>query len=222
MCHRVSVGLLLLSLFWIDAADAQRAPRGATSWLLSVSESQVTADINRIPLRVVLEELARQVPLRFSLSEESREHPVTAHFPALPLEEALARLLTGLTYALVISVPAPPATASAETKQVVELLVSKKAPQAMIAGGKEASAVTAHTGPRQDATLDPPAEWTAALQHPDRAVRVEALQRWAEQGAATPLYPLTQALVDPDESVRARAQALVEQVFAATAETRGR
>jgi hypothetical protein len=125
MCHRVSVGLLLLSLFWIDAADAQRAPRGATSWLLSVSESQVTADINRIPLRVVLEELARQVPLRFSLSEESREHPVTAHFPALPLEEALARLLTGLTYALVISVPAPPATASAETKQVVELLVSQ-------------------------------------------------------------------------------------------------
>lgn len=70
------------------------------------------------------------------------------------------------------------------------------------------------------ALLDTPPEWTAALQHPDKEVRRQALQQWAGQGAATPLDPLTHALVDPDESVRARAQELVEQVWLAKAEAR--
>ena len=70
------------------------------------------------------------------------------------------------------------------------------------------------------ALLDTPPEWTAALQHPDKDVRREALQQWAGQGAATPLDPLTHALVDPDESVRAKAQELVEQVWLAKAGAR--
>ena len=68
--------------------------------------------------------------------------------------------------------------------------------------------------------LDTPPEWTAALQHLDKEVRRKALQQWAGQGAATPLDPLTHALVDPDESVRAKAQELVEQVWLAKAEAR--
>ena len=59
MAHRVSVVLLLFSLFWIDAADAQRAPRDQRSWLLSVNHGQMTADIDLIPLRLVLQELGR-------------------------------------------------------------------------------------------------------------------------------------------------------------------
>ena len=68
--------------------------------------------------------------------------------------------------------------------------------------------------------LDTPPEWTAALQHPDTEVRREALQHWAAQGAATPLDPLTHALVDPDESVRSRAQELIEQVWLAKAQAK--
>jgi len=97
MAHAVSVVLLLLSLFWTDAADAQRAPRHAPLWSLSVGEGQVTAEINRIPLRLVLEELARQVPLRLSLSEQWRDDPVTAHFRALPLNEALRGFLRAVS-----------------------------------------------------------------------------------------------------------------------------
>ena len=222
MSHRESIILLLLGLFWTHAADAQHAPRHAPSRLLSVSEGQMTADFDRIPLRLVLEELARQLALRLSLSEAWRDHPVTAHFRGLPLDEALARLLTGLPYGLIIYDPAPSATHSSATKQVVELLVSGKALDASAHFGNEASGVAVDTSPVQEATLDVPPDWAAALQHPDRAVRREALQRWAEQGAATPLYPLTQALVDPDESVRARAQALVERVFEVSEEAQAR
>lgn len=70
------------------------------------------------------------------------------------------------------------------------------------------------------ALLGTPPEWAAALQHADKDVRRDALQRWAGQGMATPLDPLTLALVDPDEFVRAKAQELVEQVWLAKAGAR--
>ena len=218
MCRGVTVVLLLVSLFWTETADAQRAPRPA----LSVSDGRVTAHINRIPLRLVVEELGRQVPLRVSLSHAWRDHLVTAHFSALPLNEALARLLTGLPYAVVIYNAAPLTSGSAATRQMVELVVVDKESGTTIAGTSERSAVTAHMAPAQAVIPDTPPEWTAALQHPDRHVRLEALQRWATQGAETALNPLTEALVDPDESVRARAQELVEQVLSLNAEAGAR
>lgn len=224
MSNRVSVVLLLFSLFWIDPAAAQVGSQKSPGWFLSVREGQLTANINRIPLRIVLEELARQVPLRLSASEGWRDHPVTAHFRSLPLDEAVARLLTGLPYGIIYA-PAPAGTGSAATRQIVELIVLEKAPAARVAGSSEASDVTSNTGTGtgpgqgQETTLETTPEWTAALEHPTTAVRVEALQRWAAQGAATPLDPLTRALVDPDESVRASAQELVERVWAAKAES---
>lgn len=228
MSHRVSIVLLLLSLFWIDAADAQRAPRDSPSRSLSVYEGRLTAHINRIPLRVVLEELARQVPLRLSVSGEWGDHPVTAHFRGLPLDEALARLLAGFSYALTYA-PASYGAGSAATKQIGELMVFAAATATKDSRSREAAdlARTPGTAPPQRpdqaqaaVLLDTPPEWAAVLQHADKEVRLEALQHWAGQGAATPLDPLTHALVDPDESVRARAGELVERVWAAQAAAR--
>jgi hypothetical protein len=221
MSNGASVVLLLLSLFWTDPAAAQIRSQDSPAWVLSVHDgSRLTANVNRIPLRLVLEELARQAPLRLSVSGEWHDQLVTAHFHALPLDEALAQLLSGFSYAIVYAA-APDGVGPAATTQIVELMVLEKAP-AKDTDRSVASAVTSNTGkgPRQGATLDTPPEWTTALQHPDTQVRLQALQRWAEQGAATPLNPLTYALVDPDESVRARAQELVEHVLAAKAEAR--
>ena len=135
---------------------------------------------------------------------------MTAHFRALPLNEALPRLLTGLPYGLILYAPELSPTNSAATTHVIELIVAAKAPHAATASGSEASAAPVHAESRQVATLDTPPEWSAVLRHPDRAVRLQALEHWAEQGTATALIPLTQALVDPDESVRDRARELVE------------
>jgi hypothetical protein len=221
MSNAASVIPLLVGLFWIGPADAQGSPRNSPIWVLSVHGDQLTANLNHIPLRLVLAELARQVPLRLSLSEGLRDHPVTAYLRALPLDEALRHLLTGLSYAIFYS-PAPSGAASAENKPTIELVVLDKAPAAPVADSSEAAAITSRveTGPGSAPWVETPPEWTAALEHPDKAVRLEALERWAEQGAATPLEPLTHALVDPDESVRARAQALVERVWAAKARAR--
>jgi hypothetical protein len=59
-------------------------------------------------------------------------------------------------------------------------------------------------------TDDPP-PWLAELLHaPDPNVRIQALDAWAQHPGES-LDPVTYALVDPDESVRARAQEVLEQ-----------
>ncbi|NOS80245.1 MAG: hypothetical protein E8D46_09245 [Nitrospira sp.] len=53
--------------------------------------------------------------------------------------------------------------------------------------------------------------WYAEMrEHPEATVRLQALEQWAQQPGEA-LDPVTLALVDEDESVRARAQELFEQ-----------
>ena len=52
-----------------------------------------------------------------------------------------------------------------------------------------------------------------ALEDSDPGVRIQNLETWAQAPGDT-LDPATYALVDPDESVRARAEALLEEVLA--------
>lgn len=67
-----------------------------------------------------------------------------------------------------------------------------------------------HAGPAE--TGQPP-KLVAALNDPDPRVRIRALEAWA-QHPGEDLNPVTHALVDPDESVRARARELLEAVLA--------
>jgi hypothetical protein len=57
-------------------------------------------------------------------------------------------------------------------------------------------------------------QWFAELcENPDVTVRLQALELWAQQPGDT-IDPLTYALVDEDEDVRARAEELWEQQLA--------
>ena len=131
---------------------------------------------------------------------------------SLPVQEVrLSASINRLPMGDRMVVDAAPATQDSRSREAADLAsnVGVRPPQ----GPDQAQAQVA-------ALLDTPPEWTAALQHQDKEVRREALQQWAGQGAATPLDPLTHALVDPDESVRAKAQELVEQVWLAKAEAK--
>ena len=55
---------------------------------------------------------------------------------------------------------------------------------------------------------------TTALQDPDPGVRVKGLEQWAQHPGGYSLDPPSQALVDPDEAVRARAQQLFDHALA--------
>lgn len=55
-------------------------------------------------------------------------------------------------------------------------------------------------------------DWIAtALTSPDVQVRLQALDRWVQQGQTGSVDPLMLALSDPDERVQARALAFIEQ-----------
>jgi hypothetical protein len=70
------------------------------------------------------------------------------------------------------------------------------------------------SAPLEQYPTEDPSPWLAELLHAtDPNVRIQALDAWARQPGAS-LDPVTYALVDPDESVRARAQELWEQKLA--------
>ena len=63
------------------------------------------------------------------------------------------------------------------------------------------------------ALLEEPGWLTEARNDPDPTVRLNAIEAWARNPGES-LDPVTHALVDPDESVRARAQELLEEALA--------
>jgi hypothetical protein len=74
------------------------------------------------------------------------------------------------------------------------------------------TAAAAYVERAQTQTPDP-AWLAAAREDPDPNVRMHALEAWAQHPGES-LDPATYALVDPDETVRARAQELVEETLA--------
>jgi hypothetical protein len=83
--------------------------------------------------------------------------------------------------------------------------------------GAQSAASPANTPPLDEQTAAERAQretrqqWFAEVrEHPDVTVRLQALELWAQQPGDA-LDPVTYALVDGDESVRARAQELWEQ-----------
>ncbi|HEU0069513.1 MAG TPA: hypothetical protein VFQ26_09705 [Nitrospiraceae bacterium] len=55
-------------------------------------------------------------------------------------------------------------------------------------------------------------DWIAqALESPEVPVRLQALDRWAQQGANASLDPLIVALDDEDDDVRTLAMSIIEQ-----------
>jgi hypothetical protein len=74
---------------------------------------------------------------------------------------------------------------------------------------------TATPTPNPDQTGTVPDWMERALTHPDAHVRLQALDTWMEQGRQSGVTPLLSALTDPDERVRDRALALIEEDWAA-------
>jgi hypothetical protein len=81
--------------------------------------------------------------------------------------------------------------------------------------GRTASGnLTAAIAPSEHQAEDDPPPWLAELLHAtDPNVRIQALDAWAKHPGAS-LDPVTYALVDSDEAVRARAQDVLEQELA--------
>lgn len=131
------------------------------------------------------------------------------------LADPTHRLLLVLTLVLILagcgrSFPEQSVAAAARTTPAVQCA------RVNVSQATTASAAQYNERPQ----IQEPAWLAAARDDPDPNVRLDALETWA-QNPGESLDPVTNALVDPDESVRTRAQELVERVWAAKAEAGG-
>jgi hypothetical protein len=191
--------------------NAQVTPKTPPSWFLSVQDGRLTVNIDQAPLGDVLAELARQANFRVSLAESTGKQVISRAFRALPLHEGIDRLLMGHPHAVLYEEPSPSLEPSS-VKKIREIVVLSDA-------GAPPSQLTARPPTREadvksGKDVDAMARVSAALQDPDPAVRLKGLEDWAQHPGGYSIEPLTQALVDPDEAVRARAQQLFDHALA--------
>jgi len=154
----------------------------------------VTAQLDRVPLPLVLAQLARQAGLHVSGGEAAGHVLVSTSFRDLPLAEGIQRLLGDQPHVLVYA-GAPAAPRTPPRWRISEIIVLAKAQPPAAAQPAGASK-----------------GWGFA--DPDPEVRIQALEAWVEHRQGDSVDPLTYALVDPDEQVRARAQELWERLLA--------
>jgi hypothetical protein len=190
--------LLLGSLLPVGvSAAAEAGPTAPAPGV--VAGDRLTAQFDRVPLPLVLAEVACPAGLRVWGGDAAGDLLVSASFQDLPLAEGLQRLLGGQPH--VLAYARAPADAAAPTRwRISEVVVPSRA--------------------QRDAADQPPGDpRTPALADPDPQVRTQALEAWVQQRQGDAVDPLTHALVDPDEQVRARAQALWERLLETQAAT---
>jgi hypothetical protein len=220
-----SVGTLLLLCFgWGLGGAVASTDAAARTLVLSVEGDRVSATIAQAPLREVLAELARQVPLRLSITGPVAKERVSVSFTNLPLAEGIERILEGRSYVLIYASPQA-ASGVVGGARIVEIIVlpheglPANATPAVPFTTEPAQAPVEAVSPPRPAGGEPPVqedlplEW---LRHQTReasnpADRVAALEALTERGESQEVLPtLTAALADPDATVRAAALALIK------------
>lgn len=159
---------LVLSVGWLYSgcagADPEHDSRPGVD--VVVQGDRLTGRIDHASLRRVLAELRRQAGIQSEFIDPGDDDTVSQAFDALPLMEAIGRLLNGRSFLLYRDTAAAAGEGSAHALRLLIL------PRTIAA---------AHSG---------------------------------SEPAAASVDEITQAMVDPDESVRARAEQLFEQALA--------
>lgn len=216
--------LLLLCFGWGPGGAVASTDAAARTLVLSVKGDRVSATIAQAPLREVLAELARQVPLRLSITGPVAEERVSVSFRHLPLAEGIERILAGRSYALIYASPQA-ASGVVGRVRIVEIVLlpreglpANAAPSGPLATERAQAPGEAVSPPRPaggapSVPEDLPVDW---LRHQSRdaanpAERVAALEALTERSESQEVLPtLTAALADPDATVRAAALALIK------------
>ena len=166
-------------------ADLPRA--AAPAFQIAVHGDRLTVALERAPMGRVLAELARQAGIRVDFPPSMQNDAVWASFEDMPLEQGISRLLAGYSFAIfhgsASTTPVPPV--HLPVTQVVVL------PKDERGGSPEQGSVSLPISPQAAASP----------------------KQSSQQREGAGLDTLTQAMVDPDENVRAHAQAMFEQAL---------
>ncbi|MDA2930501.1 HEAT repeat domain-containing protein [Acidobacteria bacterium AH-259-O06] len=154
--------------------------------------------IEKVPVKRILEELARQADLKVSLEGSVGNEEVSVEFTHLPLEEGIRRILIGKSYALVYA-RTPSLSGHGALPKLVKILVVQEAGPSMPKATEDLAIVppggATGGGPRPLAEL-----MREAVEDPDPYQRVAALEALGEWGEEEEILPtiVTAALRDED------------------------
>lgn len=82
-----------------------------------VSRGRLTATLQQVPLKTVLQELQQQTGLKYTLPREEADRPISVAFTALPLRTGLSRILAHVNHAISFDANGMP----------VQVIIGKKA-----------------------------------------------------------------------------------------------
>jgi hypothetical protein len=191
---RVIGALALLLGIACAGVCAGPEPAAAPAVAMVLRDGRLSVRLEGVPLPRVLLELKRQTGIESEFLGATPAGVIWQTFSDLPLEDALLRLLVGHSYAL-YSAAAGHGIAAA-TPESLRLLIFPRTTTALrntpVVSQFAQDAPPAVERPVSNTTSDSP-----VILHP-----------------AGSLDALSQAMVDPDENVRARAQQMFEQTIA--------
>jgi len=191
-------GGLLAGALCALAVNCEALHAAESAFVLSVRGDRLTVQLHHVPLGQVLAELARQARIRVQLPPSMQADPISDAFADLPLEQGIARLLQGRSFAIFHESPSAQPIRSGDIA-ATQLWVLPKPDQA----GLAPAATDAQEGWSRRAFLD----------DADPARRLAALDDLTDRGDTIAIDALAQAMVDADDAVRAKAQALFDRAL---------
>lgn len=193
-----------LSLCVPQAGSVAGVGTPAPDIFLSFKDNTVSVKIERARLAEVLQELARQARLEVSLASSLAEDQVSLSFDGLPLEQGIARILTGKNYTLRYAPEAvPPRVAE------IRVISGGSGPIARIGPEVAPPSTGSELRSPEGKSLDELSR--DATQSPDPKARIDALKSLGQWGDEEKVQTtVASALGDQDGEVRDTALASVQ------------
>lgn len=192
----MSLGLVLSGAVWPRVGPAEipqakaAAEQASGTVVLMVQGERLSAKIQAAPLQKVMEELARQIPLKVDFAGNVGAQKVTLEFEGLSLEEGVKRILADTSYILSYS-----ESAGARRTMKIKLATSDS--------GAPGSAGAVVASPSPEREKERQALIDKALRSPDSKERLAALEALRAKFAMEEIVPtITAALKDKDQEIR--------------------
>ena len=210
---RFVVMAIVLFLMVGETAGADSGEIISSSFSLSIQNHRLTAKIDQVPLRTVLEALTDQMPITITLKGFEGENSISATFTNLPLEEGIEQLLYGQEYALLYARSDSVSRSSGQAR-LVEIVVLPRQNRTSNTASHETQLVLVPRNPHQTEPRDNDQSFfdrleRQAFESSDPADRVAAIATIAEQQEDQALSVLSRASRDQDPEVRATAIVLL-------------
>ena len=206
---RFAVMAIVLIIFVGGTEGAELRKLISPSFSLSIQNHRMTATIDRVPLRTVLEALTDQVPITITLKGLEGKNSISATFTNLPLEKGIDQLLYGQDYALLYA-RSDSGSRSYAQPRLVEIVVLPRQNRTSKAASHETQLVLGPGKPGQPELGEDEQSFFDKLERrafdsSDPADRVAAVATIADRQNDRAVSVLSRASRDQDPEVRATA-----------------